>query len=264
MTEERRMIRDAARDFTMKEVLPVANKLDPTGDIPMELRQKLADMGYFGITIPEKYGGLGLGVFEYCLICRAAGTRLDERRLASSRAPRRHGSSRRCRRGPRAELPAARSCAASSQCRRAVGARHRLGPGASISCRAVRDGDEWVLTGNKYWCTFADGADYITVFARTSPPPAAKRWHGHLSFLIEKPRGTCRRASHGNADSQDRLLRLEDLRTGASTACACRPSALIGKPRRGLLLLMAKGLERAAPTPRRARSVWPRARSKMR
>ena len=35
----------------------------------MDLRQKLADMGYFGITIPEEYGGLGLGIFEYCLIC---------------------------------------------------------------------------------------------------------------------------------------------------------------------------------------------------
>jgi alkylation response protein AidB-like acyl-CoA dehydrogenase len=65
LTEERRMIRDAARDFTMREVLPVANKLDgPDAEIPMELRQKMADMGYFGITIPEEYGGLGLGIFE--------------------------------------------------------------------------------------------------------------------------------------------------------------------------------------------------------
>ena len=69
LTEERRMIQESAREFAMNEVLPVANKLDPVqGDIPMELREKLADMGYFGITIPEEYGGLGLGVFEYCLI----------------------------------------------------------------------------------------------------------------------------------------------------------------------------------------------------
>src|SRR5690606_31951037 len=70
MTEERRMIRDAAREFTLREVLPVANQLDgPDGEIPMELRQKMADMGYFGIMVPEQYGGLGLGYFEYCLIC---------------------------------------------------------------------------------------------------------------------------------------------------------------------------------------------------
>src|SRR3954454_7783590 len=69
MTEERRLIQETAHAFAMKEVLPVANKLDPEkGDMPPELIQKLADMGYFGIVIPEQYGGLGLGVFEYCLI----------------------------------------------------------------------------------------------------------------------------------------------------------------------------------------------------
>lgn len=69
LTEERRMIRDTAREFTLNEVLPVANRLDPVqGEIPMELRQKLADMGYFGIRVPEEYGGSGLGVFEYCLV----------------------------------------------------------------------------------------------------------------------------------------------------------------------------------------------------
>jgi alkylation response protein AidB-like acyl-CoA dehydrogenase len=59
LTEQRILIRDAARAFTMKEVLPVANRLDgpETAIIPMELRQKLADMGYFGITIPNSTAG---------------------------------------------------------------------------------------------------------------------------------------------------------------------------------------------------------------
>jgi len=69
LTEERRLIQQTARAFAMKEVLPLANKLDPEkGDIPPDLIQKLADMGYFGIVIPEQYGGMGLGAFEYCLI----------------------------------------------------------------------------------------------------------------------------------------------------------------------------------------------------
>ena len=69
ITEERRMIQEQARDFTLNEVLPIANKLDPEkGDIPMDLRDKMAELGYFGILIPEKYGGLGLGCFEYCLV----------------------------------------------------------------------------------------------------------------------------------------------------------------------------------------------------
>ena len=69
MTDERKMIQEVARDFTMKEVLPVANELDPIqGEIPMDLRNKMGEMGYFGIRIPEEHGGMGLGVFEYCII----------------------------------------------------------------------------------------------------------------------------------------------------------------------------------------------------
>ena len=69
MTEERLMIQEAAREFTLKEVLPVANELDPVqGEIPMDLRRKMGELGYFGIRTAEEHGGLGLGVFEYCLI----------------------------------------------------------------------------------------------------------------------------------------------------------------------------------------------------
>src|SRR6266478_2080780 len=69
MTEERKMIQQTARDFSVNEVLPVANKLDPVeGEIPMELRDKMAGLGYFGILIPEEFGGLGLGCFEYALV----------------------------------------------------------------------------------------------------------------------------------------------------------------------------------------------------
>ena len=68
-TDERHLMQETARDFTTKEVLPVANELDPEkGVIPRELIDKMGEMGYFGITIPEEKGGLGLGCFEYCLI----------------------------------------------------------------------------------------------------------------------------------------------------------------------------------------------------
>ena len=115
---------------------------------------------------------------------------------------------------------------------------------ASISCRAVRDGDEWVLTGNKYWCTFADGADYITVFARTSPPPASnKRWQGISCFLIEKERGTLPPGINGSPIPKIGYfgwktweLAFDNFRLPAD--------ALIGKEGDGFVL-MAKGLEGA-------------------
>ena len=65
LTEERRMIQEQAREFTLNEVLPVANKLDPEkGDIPMALREKMAEPGYFGILIPEGHRGRALGASE--------------------------------------------------------------------------------------------------------------------------------------------------------------------------------------------------------
>src|SRR3546814_7129410 len=63
------LIQESARDFAMSEVLPIANEYDPERrDIPESLRAKLAEMGFFGITIPSEYGGLGLGCLEYCLV----------------------------------------------------------------------------------------------------------------------------------------------------------------------------------------------------
>jgi len=189
MTEERRMIQESARDFAMEEVLPVANKLDPIqGEIPMELREKLADMGYFGIIIPEEYGGMGLGAFEYCLITEelarawmsVASIIARGNGLIGSRAMNEDQKRRYLTRMAKGEF---------------LGAFSMSEPGAgsdvaNITCRARRDGNNWVINGNKYWCTFADGADYIMLIARTAEPPDAKRRHLGLStFLIEKPRG---------------------------------------------------------------------------
>jgi alkylation response protein AidB-like acyl-CoA dehydrogenase len=199
MTEERVMIRDVAREFTLKEVLPVANRLDPEhGMIPMDLRQKMADMGYFGILIPEEYGGLGLGVFEYCLISE----QLARGWLSvASIVARGQGSFMR-RTGDLGERDAERLRRAARGEFLAAAALSEPGTGsdlASISCRATREGDEWVISGAKYWCTFADGADFMVVFARTSPPPSAsKRYLGISAFLIEKPRGQLPNNCHGS------------------------------------------------------------------
>ena len=197
LSEERLMIRDTAREFTLNEVLPVANELDPQeGEIPLALRDKLADMGYFGIRIPEQYGGSGLGCFEYCLvaeqlargwmsvasiIARGNGTLTMDLLSEAQKAE---------------MLPRVVSG-------EYLGAMSLSEPDtgsdlASISCRAVADGDDWVLTGSKYWCTFADGADYLVVFARTAEPPDAKRRHlGISAFLIDKPRGELPPNCHG-------------------------------------------------------------------
>jgi alkylation response protein AidB-like acyl-CoA dehydrogenase len=189
MTEDRRMIQQSARDFAMREVLPVANRLDPEqGDIPMALRDKMAEMGYFGITIDEKYGGLGLGCFEYCLVAEELARAWMSVASIIARGNGMIGFDAMSE-AQRAEIMPR---VASGQY---LGAFSMSEPNAgsdvaNISCRARRDGDDWLITGNKYWCTFADGADYIIVIARTDPDVDPKRRHKGLSiFLVDKPRG---------------------------------------------------------------------------
>ena len=83
---------------------------------------------------------------------------------------------------------------------------------SNISCRARKDGTGYLISGNKYWCTFADGADFLIVIARTSDAPPGKRHLGLSMFFVEKKRGDPAEGLQRRADSQDRLLRLEDLR----------------------------------------------------
>jgi len=123
----------------------------------------------------------------------------------------------------------------------------------SISCRARRDGNDWVINGNKYWCTFADGADYIMLVARhlrsTRPPAQACR------AVVLPDRKAARHAAarrEGRADSQDRLFRLEDL----GTRLRRLPPARLGPDRRGrprLLLHLRRAGTR--PRPHAARAI---------
>ncbi len=189
MTEERRLIQQQAREFTMKEVLPVANRLDPVeGDIPMSLRDKLGEMGYFGILIPEEYGGLGLGCFEYCLITEELARGWMSVASIIARGNSLIGTERLSEEQKREFLPKiARG--------EVLGAFSMSEPNAgsdiaNISCRAKRDGDSFVITGNKYWCTFADGADFLIVIARTDDGKPGRRHEGLTAFMIPKKRGT--------------------------------------------------------------------------
>ncbi|MDF7775626.1 acyl-CoA dehydrogenase family protein [Sphingomonas sp. AOB5] len=186
MTEERLMIQEAARRFTEKEVTPVANRLDPErGDIPESLREKMAEMGYFGIMIPEAYGGLGLGRFEYCLIAEELARGWMSVASLIARGNGLAGAHTMSEAQKAHYLP--RVASGDFLGALAMSEANAGSDIANITCRAERTGDGWVINGAKYWCTFADGADYILVVARTDPN--AVRHKGLSSFLLTKPRG---------------------------------------------------------------------------
>jgi alkylation response protein AidB-like acyl-CoA dehydrogenase len=171
LSPERRMIRDMARQFTREEVSPVANRLDPVkGDMPAALIERMGDLGFFGILIPEEYGGLGLGAFEYCLVAEelARGwmsvASIIARGNSFYRSIPGEGDERRRK---IAAMARGRYLGAAALSEPDVGSDL-----SAVSCRARRDGDAWVITGAKYWCTFADGADFISVLCRVDDPDA--------------------------------------------------------------------------------------------
>lgn len=242
LTDERRMIQQQARDFTSREVLPVANKLDPEkGEIPMALREKMAEMGYFGILVDEKYGGLGLGVFEYCLVTEELARGWMSVASIIARANNIPGLEK---------LSEERRAEVMPRVARGewLGAFAMSEPNAgsdisNISCRARRDGDSWVIHGNKYWCTFADGSDYLMVIARTSAPPSGKQHKGLSAFIIPKERGQLPEGVRGFAIPK---IGYHGWKTWELAFDECRvpADALLGEEGEGFYIV-SKGLEKA-------------------
>jgi alkylation response protein AidB-like acyl-CoA dehydrogenase len=199
LSDEHRMIQESAREFTANVVRPLADRLDPVkGEIPREVIDQMAELGYFGILIPEEYGGLGLGAFEYCLVAEELARGWMSVASLIARGNALIGSLK-------SMTPEQKSVYLPRMARGDfLGAFSLSEPDAgsdvaNISCRAKRVGDEWEITGNKYWCTFADGADFILVFCRTDPNVDPKARHRGISaFMVEKPRGQLPKGVSGN------------------------------------------------------------------
>ena len=187
MTPERAMLRRIARDFTDKEVLPVANELDPKKEtIPQSLIDQMGELGFFGIVIPEEYGGAGLGAFEYCLVAEELARGWMS---VASIIARGNGFYRSIPFEGEERLKRIRLMAEGKYLGALAMSEPEVGSDiSSITCRARMEDDHWVITGNKYWCTFADGANFIQVIARTEGDPAKR--HAALTGIgIEKPPG---------------------------------------------------------------------------
>ncbi|AZL04417.1 acyl-CoA dehydrogenase family protein [Brevibacterium aurantiacum] len=196
MTEERLEIQALAREFAHDVVLPLANELDPVeGQFPDWFIKQMADMGFFGILIPEEYGGLGLGVFEYCLVAEEL-----SRAWMSVGGLLARGNGMGGGFSPEQEARLLPKVATGEYLGAFALSEAEAGSDvANIRCKATRAEDGgWVINGTKMWCTFADQADYIILFARTSTDEA-KRHRGISAFLVEKERGSFPEGMSGTA-----------------------------------------------------------------
>ncbi len=189
MTEERLELQALAKQFSQDVVLPIANELDPVeGKFPPELIKQMGDMGFFGILIPEEYGGLGLGVFEYCLVAEELSRAWMSVGGLLARGNGMGGGftqEQESRLLPKVATGEWLGAFALSEAEAGSDV-------ANIRCKAIRDDNgDWIINGTKMWCTFADQADYIILFARTSTDPdPTKRHRGISAFLVEKERGS--------------------------------------------------------------------------
>jgi alkylation response protein AidB-like acyl-CoA dehydrogenase len=178
-----------ARAFARDVVLPVADKLDPQkAEMPKSLIDQMAAKGWFGITVPAEHGGMGLGVFEYCLVSEelarswlsvgsilARGQGLGTQTIDDAR---RLELLRRSAQGKWIGAIALSEPTAGSDL-------------AAVQTRAVREGDHWLLSGTKRWAGFALAANFIEVLARTREPKQGEpRSAGLETFLVVKQPGT--------------------------------------------------------------------------
>jgi len=193
-TDERVAIQEMARDFAMNKVLPAANELDPEhGLIPDTMRKEMGELGFFGITVPEKYDGLGLGVFEYALITEELARAWMS--VASIIA----------RSGIAAALDPSQKAIYYPRAARGewLGSFAMSEPDAgsdiaSVRTRADKVDDGWLLNGQKMWCTFADQSDAILVVARTTPYNPERRHEGIRRFIVHKSPGEFPDGCSGN------------------------------------------------------------------
>ena len=181
-------IREEMRKFADAEVAPFAQGWHRSNSyIPMDVIDHMSAMGVFGLTIPERYGGMGLGKESMCVVSEelsrgyigvgSLGTRSEiaaELILAGGTAGQKDKW-----------LP---KIASGEILPTAVFTEPNTGSDlASIRARAVREGDVYKIYGNKTWITHPVRADLMTLLARTDPQDKGHR--GLSMFLAEKPRG---------------------------------------------------------------------------
>ena len=184
LTEEQQMFRKVLQDFVDDHIRPVAKDWEHSGRYPTEIVDKMKEMGLFGITVPEQYGGLEVDLVSMALVFEEisrgwmgiAGI-LGSHSL-SCRMIALHGTDEQKER----YLP---GLAAGT--RRTGIALTEPGAGSDlqgIATRARREGDAYVVNGTKTWITNARHADPLPVLVKTDPA-AEPRWKGMSVLLVD-------------------------------------------------------------------------------
>ena len=232
-SEELGLLRDTVYQFASREIAPRAASIDQDNQFPSDLWSKMGDLGLLGITTPEQYGGSNMGYLAHAIameeISRASASVglsygahsnlcLNQIKLNGSETQRSH------------YLP--KLCSGDH-----IGALAMSEPGAgsdvvSMRLRADRQGEDFVLNGNKMWITNGPDADIYVIYAKTDPNAGSK---GITAFIVER-----------DAPGFSRAPKLDKLGMRGSNTCElvfedCHvpASAILGQEGAGVKVLMS-------------------------
>jgi len=189
MSEQETLILDAVDQFLERDVRPVVRELEAADAYPSEVVERMKEMGLFGATISEDYGGLGLtastyakivervsavwmsvsGIFNSHLIMCAAVERFGSEEMKSTYLPK--FAAGEMRGGIALTEP---DCGTDLQ---------------GVRTKAEKDGDDYVINGTKMWCTNAVQGNVLAVLAKTDHEAEGPRHKGMSLFLVEKDMG---------------------------------------------------------------------------
>lgn len=216
LSEEQKFFQRTARDFTRDHIIPVAGELDQKAEFPMEVCKKAWELGLMNVEVDEKYGGLGLGIFDNCLIneelaygCTAIATTIMGNTLAAT--PIMLAGTDEQQKDFLGRLTEEYLFASYATSEPDAGSDV-----AGLKTRYRKVGDEYVLTGTKMWITNAGVANWFVIFA-TSDPELGHR--GISAFIVPadseglslgKPEDKL-----GQRASDTRQVYLEDVRVPA-------------------------------------------------
>jgi len=233
LTADQELLRDEVRRFAVERIRPGVGERDREHRFPAEIVREMGEMGLLGIMVPEAYGGAGLDALTYCLaveevarVCPATAVTMSVTNSVCCWPIANFGSEELKRR----VLPPLASG-------EVLGGFGLTEPGsgsdaAALRTTARRDGDSWILDGEKAWITNAGFAKYYVVMARTDPA-GGKR--GISSFVVPAD------APGFSVGKAEEKLGLKASRTAAIFFNQCRIPAgnLLGAEGQGLKIAFA-------------------------
>ena len=183
-SDELNFIRESAKDFAKKEILPNVMKWDEVQYFPVEIFKKMGELGFMGVLVPEAYGGSGLGYSEYVTIideisqvCGSVGLSLAAHNSLCTQHIAQFGNEdQKMKWLPK--LAKAEHIGAWGLTETGTGS-----DAGGMNTTAIQDGNDWILNGSKNFITHAISGDIAVVIVRTGEKGDS---HGMTAFVIEK------------------------------------------------------------------------------